>query len=274
MDERDKEDLQHGRTIWRELKEAGLFSIGTPMIVVVLIYLVAIVVSLVFTRWTISDLGQFGDTFGALTSLLNALAFAAVVATVVLQSRELKESRKEMVKQATAQQAWADAAARQIELTKQLESVRIRPYIKAELHGEVDHATASASLSFWVQNVGLGVAIVQRVELKWEPNRCESFTTHSYRGTADDGWSDYVSSIVGHDKAKYTKTTLRQFDDHNRIIAPGEKQELAQVYIKALNKGETEVMRSALMQSLRPNIYFQSVDGSEFSVLDQFEQHV
>lgn len=42
---------------------------------------------------TTSNLGTFGDSFGALNSLFSGLAFAGIIVSIVLQSKELKETR-------------------------------------------------------------------------------------------------------------------------------------------------------------------------------------
>ncbi len=45
-------------------------------------------------RWV--DSGVFGDTFGAINSLFSGLAFAGLLYTILLQSRELKLQREEL----------------------------------------------------------------------------------------------------------------------------------------------------------------------------------
>jgi hypothetical protein len=44
--------------------------------------------------------GQFGDSFGVITSFFTALAFAGLVFTILLQQKELRETRQEFKKQA------------------------------------------------------------------------------------------------------------------------------------------------------------------------------
>ena len=48
---------------------------------------------------TAQDGGQFGDAFGALTSLFNGLAFAGLIITVLLQREDLKLQREELILQ-------------------------------------------------------------------------------------------------------------------------------------------------------------------------------
>ena len=73
------------KTIWEELRDAGLPKIARLAFIAVGVYLAGLVIAICVKD--VSKVGQFGDAFGALTSIFNALAFAAVVATVVLQSR-------------------------------------------------------------------------------------------------------------------------------------------------------------------------------------------
>lgn len=44
----------------------------------------------------LSRLGTFGDSFGTLNTLFSGLAFAGIIISIILQSRELKETRKEL----------------------------------------------------------------------------------------------------------------------------------------------------------------------------------
>lgn len=55
------------------------------------------------------DSGVFGDTFGAINSLFTGLAFAGLLYTIVLQSRELKLQREELA--LTRQQLTASVAS-------------------------------------------------------------------------------------------------------------------------------------------------------------------
>ncbi len=62
-----------------------------------------IVLGLVYTDFKVMILPNFGilgDSFNIITSLFTGLAFAGVIVSVVLQTQELEESRKELAKQA------------------------------------------------------------------------------------------------------------------------------------------------------------------------------
>lgn len=100
-------------SIWRELTGAGLRPVALIALAVIVIYAV-IVLCAVGVPQSEGEWGQFGDAFGVITSLFNALAFAALIATVVLQSVELRETRKQLGEQAQAQRDYATAARDQI----------------------------------------------------------------------------------------------------------------------------------------------------------------
>lgn len=51
------------------------------------------------------DRGTFGDMFGAVNSLFSGLAFATLIYTTFLQRWELRETRKELMRTAAAQEA-------------------------------------------------------------------------------------------------------------------------------------------------------------------------
>jgi len=71
--------------------------------------------------------GLFGDSFGALNTLFSGMAFAGIIATIILQRNELqlqreelKLTRKELTKSAAAQDASQKALNLQVKLmTKQ-----------------------------------------------------------------------------------------------------------------------------------------------------------
>ncbi|MEC7119666.1 MAG: putative phage abortive infection protein, partial [Pseudomonadota bacterium] len=56
--------------------------------------------SMYFTSYqksgAVGELGTFGDSFGALNTLFSGLAFAGIILTVILQSKELRETREEL----------------------------------------------------------------------------------------------------------------------------------------------------------------------------------
>ncbi len=89
MSDKSQEDDIDGlqiRDLWPVLIVLTLFAI----------FLLAVLKQ----SWPFSDShetnGQFGDAFGALSSLFNGLAFAGLLITIVLQSRELRLQRKEL----------------------------------------------------------------------------------------------------------------------------------------------------------------------------------
>jgi hypothetical protein len=249
-------------SIWGDLRSAGLLTVGIIAVVAFLTYAIYIQLSPI----TYEKLGQIGDSFGALTSLFNALAFAALVATVVLQGRELRESRQELVKQARAQEAWAKAAAEQIKLTQQLEAIRIRPFIKIEWHPYKD---VKGMFELRMRNVGLGVAIVQSFEI-WARGQVFGTLFRHEGETSRKAWEDSLKLAAGKGGERIEITVL-QFDDRNRALAPGEFQ--AVVYVDF--HGENEVAWAAQREislSHELIVHFCAADGKSFSTYDQYDE--
>ncbi len=90
--------------------------LGIIFLVWMLFYLIEYSSSL---NWT--DLGQIGDSFGALNTLFSGLAFAGVIYTILLQHKELglqreelKTTREVLKRSAEAQEKSEDALNRQI----------------------------------------------------------------------------------------------------------------------------------------------------------------
>lgn len=82
----------------------------------VLIAVYAIFAFLMYLNaWTSDDklekMGQFGDSFGLLTSLFNGLALFALALTVSLQKKELTLQREELSKNTEAQETQAKLQA-------------------------------------------------------------------------------------------------------------------------------------------------------------------
>jgi hypothetical protein len=258
----------NSKSIWAELKGAGVVAVAIVALVIVGLFAAVLLYGLFNNWWKIENAGTFGDSFGVLTAFLNALAFAAVVATVVLQSRELRESRQEMEKQAIAQQAWADAATRQIELTKQLESTRIRPFLKAAL--SPTEGGSRNVYEYWVRNVGLGVAFISHIELliDGEPVR---FISHNHDSRAQATWEGYVRGAVGAKVSPNVIVSLMQFNDSNRALAPGEKQRLILLAIRGDDDSRDGTF-SRLQNQFHPKLYFVSADGSQYSTTDQYKR--
>lgn len=261
----DKNRSSDERSVWRDLIDAKLIHIGLAALLLSAAYVVLIFCATesggnATSRF--ADFGQFGDSFGALTSLFNALAFAALIATVVLQSKELRDNRKELEKQSAAQNEWAKATRDQIALTKQLEAIRIRPFLKAEWL-----VVDTNLVHFRLRNVGLGVAIVRSIELQAiTEHGIKSFdhiTSHDQAG-AKETWKKCLTTAVD---AAIAEFSLFQFDNLNRALAPLEPQPLISIRIdSAESSGEFHLLR----QKFHCVVHFDSVNGESFDTETQF----
>jgi hypothetical protein len=262
-DTEDQATVERPKHFFQSLSEAHL-----PLITLCALFIAAIYAGLVIAvaaahDWNFSVLGQFGDSFGALTSIFNALAFAALIATVVLQSRELQLTRTELTKQAKAQSELAKATADQLKQTQDIESIRVRPFLKAEWE-RVGH-----NIVFWMRNVGGGVAIVRSIELRARRTTKDfygSVKSHNY-ATTRARWRECILDILGGSP----EVEVLQFNDLNRTLAPGETQQLIRVYAPAYVGSDDDV--ATLRGRFRPEITFESVNGDLFSTATQVKSH-
>lgn len=99
----------------------GLF-IQLILLVIFIWGLSGLLIILFLDNW--SDRGTFGDLFGAANALFSALAFAALIYTIVLQRDEIKQNReeirrnrKELAKGAKLQQKAQEVLKEQVEQT-------------------------------------------------------------------------------------------------------------------------------------------------------------
>lgn len=60
------------------------------------------------------SLGEFGDVYGALNTLFSGLAFSGVIISIILQSAELRATRKEMVAQVSQFELQTKAMQKQV----------------------------------------------------------------------------------------------------------------------------------------------------------------
>jgi len=75
--------------------------------------------------------GQFGDLFGTINALYSGLAFAGIIAAILLQRQELQLQREELVSTRQELQRTADAQTRQVNETRILQ----RAYLTVEPDG-------------------------------------------------------------------------------------------------------------------------------------------
>jgi len=236
--------------IVQELKGAGLLWAAGITAGAAVLY--GLILATLPAEW--SDLGEFGDSFGALTALFNALAFAALVATVVLQSRELRDTRRQLTRQ-------ADAAAKQLVQSERLEHLKVRPLIKAEW---LPMEGAGFTLQFRMRNVGLGAAIVDRIDLFVDGNLAGS-RVNSDDEALEHQWAEVLAQST---IDSLGAVRMFPFRDLNRALAPGEPQAVFGVDFvsqEALARGVRQ-----LNQKLKLVIHFRSIAGERFSTLDQF----
>ncbi len=82
----------------------------TLILTVWTLYLV--VVGCVF-QWDWGKSGQFGDTFGALNTLFTGLAFVVVLATLIQQSRQITETKRDVEEERLLQKRTTELVAEQ-----------------------------------------------------------------------------------------------------------------------------------------------------------------
>lgn len=249
--------------ILKSLGNAYLPKIAMIAGAVTLAYALLVVGIAALNSWKFEKLGQFGDSFGALTALFNALAFAGLIVTVILQSRELSLTRREMKKQAKSQADWAAAASRQIELTKELESIRSRPVIKAEWRT----TEKAGRYEFVMRNVGMGVAVVTGIELEDFAGNRTLILEHGTK-EASTAWETCIRAALGHEAA-LKSWHLYQFNDQNRALAPNEPQALVRLAVNTDNPIGTY---SDLRNKTRLTIHFKSFFGERLNTTTQFEE--
>jgi hypothetical protein len=260
-------------SVFAELKRAGLGTFVLITVVIAAAYAGGLAYLLLRPPGesiSVGTLGQFGDSFGALTALLNALALAALVATVVLQSKELRESREQLVLQAQAQAETAKAAREQIEQARQLEHLKIRPVLRAEW--KVVSAGNPTVYELRMRNVGLGVAIIGQIEITFNG---KSLGIHDCYEMPDTRarWELCIWNCLN--REKLVKVTARPYllDNNNCAIAPGESQPIVEVdvgTVEGLNFSGERLL-DLIQYCGVPIIQFCSIAAERYSTADQHD---
>jgi len=118
------------------------FSI-TVVIVVILVVVLWILTPIAVTSLypELDKSGQFGDLFGTINALFSGLAFAGIIAAILLQRQELQLQREELVSTREELRRTADAQTRQVNETRVLQ----RAYVTVEPDGV--HSLARSSFS-------------------------------------------------------------------------------------------------------------------------------
>ena len=95
----------------RPLMTGALVTLGLFVVFVVFLF-----IWLQSHEYGVEKTGQFGDSFGPLTSLFTGLAFAGVVISLILQRRELQASLTELRLSVAAQQEIAEASKQELQI--------------------------------------------------------------------------------------------------------------------------------------------------------------
>lgn len=135
----------------KELKEESTKQLLYLLLVVFLIWVMFDVILYYSIKdWNILSL--FGDMFGAINSLFTGLAFAGLIYTIILQKKELRlqrleliETRKELARSALAQEKSEIALSKQVllqNMTAQLTSLNILINYNTEKAERIRHSEA------------------------------------------------------------------------------------------------------------------------------------
>ncbi|MEM9354138.1 MAG: hypothetical protein AAGA92_14100 [Planctomycetota bacterium] len=146
-----------------------------------------------FLPWSYADRpGEFGDSFGFTNSLFPALAYGGVIATLLLQMRELRHQREEMARASKAQEkqaglmflsAFLSSASKLREITES-DLFRARNGPAGHLHGQMNLTLAEVLLERTVRDLD---DIVEDVLPSWK--RLDRSTTF--------GATDWLISVAG-----------------------------------------------------------------------------
>lgn len=97
------------------MEKRDKLTIGVVMVVVMALWAATPFVSINMANRP-ANAGELGDIFGSVNSLFTGLAFVVLVATIILQSRELRQNTQVLKNQQQELEAQADALKKQVQL--------------------------------------------------------------------------------------------------------------------------------------------------------------
>ncbi|MEI9919922.1 MAG: hypothetical protein WDO14_14155 [Bacteroidota bacterium] len=169
----------------------------------------------------LTDAGPFGDQFGFVNSLFSGLAFAGIIITIILQSQELKEQRKEL-------------ALTRDEYRKQTINLK-RQRFETTFFNMIDMQQRSlASINF---NEGVGVqGISQFMSLVYQ-----KFTNMKGLISYEEQHDAYIRALIGHTFEGFVSSYVNSLNN-TYVFVKGAK----------LNKDATERYLLILKNYLSP----------------------
>ena len=203
--------------------------------------------------------GEFGDSFGALTALFNALSLAALITTVILQRTEMHDA--------------ATAVTKQLDQQKQYENLRLLPVMKAEWFS-LSHEDGGGGIHQFllrIRNVGPGPAIVDDVQLPGSRDVFDTNLTVS-REQRQQLWERTINRALqeaGQSNNGVKSIEIDQLDNSNRALGPGEPQRYLRVGFKV--SIPPDVAHGILQSRAVPVVHFSSLVGDRYDSETQFE---
>lgn len=196
--------------------------------------------------------GVFGDFIGGFAgTIISLVTLVALSLTLDLQARELAETREALRDQ-------ADSFARQLEMTATVERRKIRPLLQTSWV-EVRHGV----WELHVMNVGLGAALIDRIELRvgtqsigFVPAR--HVIGMNFHDEASDLWREAIRASLGHDNFAGKIQALPV-----AALAVGQQSPILQLPSMINIHGESE-------QDCLLVIHYRSLAEEYFSTLSQY----
>lgn len=165
-------DIALGRSVDTDAMKKYWWT--TPFIAVSLVWLAyqywlpSVIVLLDTKGRDLSGAGTFGDSFGALNTLFSGLAFAGIIISIVLQSKELRETREELKGQKLQleRQAFENAFFQMLRLHNEIvDAFRYRSPVSArEFSGKECFGAIKSDITPFLTNARFGAAVEDRYE--------------------------------------------------------------------------------------------------------------
>lgn len=172
----------------------------------------AAILNLLGVTWNQEELGQWGDTFGALNALFASLGFGAAIYTLNVQQRQIARDRFDT--------SFFELLRLFVEARDRVSFSHTQPYVKAKTQSPSGHQNTSR-LSFIRQanlaSTARGIAAFQQAWLEvkfWVPN------TRAPRENYIDAYEKYINSRTENTMGPYFRllyAILKRIQDDEHL---------------------------------------------------------
>lgn len=144
-------------------------------------------------------------------------------------------------------------------------ALQIRPAIK----GEWERWVEGPGVEFRLTNVGLGAAIIDRIEVRWTGGCVGEYSSSDDR-ECGNYWRSAITAAAKPLHPRIAQIDPMPLTDLNRALAPREHQAI--VRVTGLEAADIGRLQRKLSGTVWPIVHFRSMNGQRISSIEQYNK--